>query len=74
MLKLKIITVCFFLAFIARASSCRVTEENLLFENVQSGPPSFFECFHSSKGSRFCILLGGRGIVLLVLMQRKQRR
>ena len=29
-----------FLVFIA--SSCRVNEENLLFEIVQSGPPSFF--------------------------------
>ena len=31
------------LAFIA--SSFRVTEENLLFKTVQSGPYSSFECF-----------------------------
>ena len=31
------------LAFIA--SSFRVTEENLVFETVQSGPYSSFECF-----------------------------
>ena len=31
------------LAFIA--SSCRATEENLVFEIVQSGPYSSFECF-----------------------------
>ena len=34
------------LAFIA--SSFRVTEENLLFETVQSGPYSSFECFPCS--------------------------
>ena len=34
------------LAFIA--SSFRVTEENLVFETVQSGPYSSFECFHCS--------------------------
>ena len=33
----------FSLAFIA--SSLRVTEENLVFETVQSGPYSSFECF-----------------------------
>ena len=33
----------FSLTFIAVSfSSCRVTEENLLFETVLSGPPSFF--------------------------------
>ena len=32
-----------FEAFIA--SSFRVTEENLLFETIQSGPYSSFECF-----------------------------
>ena len=31
------------LAFVA--SSFRVTEENLIFETVQSGPPSFFLIF-----------------------------
>ena len=35
------------MAFIA--SSLRVTEENLVFETVQSGPYSSFECFLCSK-------------------------
>ena len=30
------------------ASSLRVTEENLVFETVQSGPYSSFECVHCS--------------------------
>ena len=34
------------LAFIA--SSFKVNEENLVFETVQSGPYSSFECFHCS--------------------------
>ena len=39
------------LAFIA--SSFRVTEENLVFETVQSGPNSSFECFLCLKGTHF---------------------
>ena len=38
-------------AFIA--SSFRVTEENLVFETVQSGPYSSFECFHCSLRNYF---------------------
>ena len=45
-----------FLAFIAR--SCRVTEENLLFETVQSGPSSSLHIFTAGlKGSHFCIFI-----------------
>ena len=36
-----------YLAF--NASSFRVTEENLVFETIQSGPYSSFECFLCSK-------------------------
>ena len=40
----KMIKTCdAYVAFIA--SSFRVTEENLVFETVQSGPTSSFDCF-----------------------------
>ena len=42
------------LAFIA--SSFRVTEENLVFETVQSGPYSSFDFFFVLKGTHFYIL------------------
>ena len=43
------------LAFVA--SSFRVTEENLVFETVQSGPYSSFDCFLIAlKGTHFYIL------------------
>ena len=42
------------LAFIA--SSFRVTEENLVFETVQSGPYPSFEFFFALKGTHFYIL------------------
>ena len=48
------------LAFIA--SSFRVTEENLVFETVQSGPYSSFEFFSALKGTHFYILLDRRAI------------
>ena len=37
-----------FLSLAFTASSFRVTEENLVFETVQSGPYSSFECFPCS--------------------------
>ena len=46
------------LAFIAR--SFRVTEENLIFETVQSGPYSSSECFLcSSRNSCLCFIRPG---------------
>ena len=36
--------------------SFRVTEENLVFETVQSGPYSSFKCFSAVKGTHFYIL------------------
>ena len=42
------------------ASSFRVTEENLVFETVQSGPYSSFEFFSALKGTHFFILFEHR--------------
>ena len=44
------------LAFIA--SSLRVTEENLVFETVHSGPYSFLNVFSALEGTNFYILSG----------------
>ena len=55
LLKLEI-TVSLFFAFIA--SSFRVTEENLVFQTVQSGPYSFLNVFSALKGTHFYILFG----------------
>ena len=53
-----------FLAFIT--SSFRVTEENLVFETVQSGPYSFSIVFSALKGFHFYILfvVTAAGVVL----------
>ena len=48
------------------ASSSRVTEENLVFETVQSGPWSSFECFSALKETHFYIsfVVTAAGVVL----------
>ena len=59
LLKLEITVSFLWLSLAFIASSFRVTEENLVFETVQSGPYSSFECFFSAlKGTHFYILLG----------------
>ena len=52
------------MAFIA--SSFRVSEENLVFKTVQSGPYSSFECSSAIKGTHFYILfvVTAAGVVL----------
>ena len=52
------------LAFIV--SYLRVTEENLVFETVQSGPYTSFEYFSALKGTHFYILfvVTAAGVVL----------
>ena len=55
------------LAFIA--SSFTVTEENLVFETVQSGPYSSLECFLcSNKGTYFYILFTILMLILSMIM------
>ena len=56
LLKHEITVTLFFFAFIA--SSFRVTEENLVFQTVQSGPYSFLNVFSALKGTHFYILCG----------------
>ena len=48
------------LSLVVIVSSFRVTEENLVFETLQSGPYSFLNVSSALKGTHFYILFIGR--------------
>ena len=63
------------LSLVFIAGSFRVTEENLVFETVQSGPYSSFECFSAFKGTHFYILFVVTAVgVVLCGSPKKQPR